>query len=331
MRGALLGPILALAMLALGVEASPASAERPGRVPRIGYLVLSPLTAVPSAERQAFLDGLGELGYVVGKNLVIEYRSANWNRDLLPALAAELVKLNVSVIVAVPGTHEAAAQATKTIPIVIPALGGTPVESGIVVSLARPGGNITGTAGGGSSVAGKKVQLLKEAVPAASRVAVFWNPETAGAAQEWAEMEQAARLVGLSLVSLEVWEPKDVPAALTLMERQRPDALVSTVSTLTTAYRPIILDFATKHRIPTMFGRGEDVEAGGLMAYSINTAERFREAARYVDRILKGARPADLPISQATRFDLIVNRKTARALGLSLSPSLLLRATRVIE
>jgi putative ABC transport system substrate-binding protein len=330
MRRSSLTALLALAVLALGVMPSPAAAQRRGRVPRIGYLVVSPLTPTPSAERQAFLDGLRELGYVDGKNIVIEYRAADWNRDLLPALAADLVKLKVDVIVAVPGAHEAAA-ATKTIPIVIPASGGAPVESGLVDSLARPGGNITGTAGASAGLAGKKLQLFKEALPAVSRVAVLWNPASLGAPTEWAQTEQAARTLGLSPVSFKVWDPKDVPDALALMERQRPDALVVAVSTLTTAYQPIIVDFATKHRIPTMFGRIEDVEAGGLMSYSANLPDQFREAARYVDRILRGSRPGDLPMSQPARFDFVVNLKTARALGLTLPESLLLRATRVID
>jgi len=326
-----LAAIVALLGLGLGVATDPATAQRRDRVPRIGYLVVSPLAPTPSTERQAFLDGLRELGYVDGRNIVIEYRAANWNRDLLPTLAPELVASKVDVIVAVPGANDAASAATKTIPIVIPGAGGAPVESGVIESLARPGGNITGTTGGSAGLAGKKLHLLQEALPRLSRVAVLWNPPSASAPIEWAEIRRAAGELGLSPVSLEVWDPADVSDALARLEQRRPDALYVTTSALTTAYRPILVDFARKHRIPTMFGRIEDVEAGGLMAYSADLPHQFREAARYVDRILKGAKPADLPMSQPSRFEFAVNLGTARALGLALPPAFLLRATRVIE
>jgi len=331
MRGWRLATAVALVATGLSVCAPPVAAQRPGQVPRIGYLVVSPLTPTPSPERQAFLDGLRDLGYVDGQSIVIEYRSANWNRDLLPTLAAELVRLKVDLIVAVPGANDAAAQATKTIPIVIPSAGGAPVESGIAESLARPGRNITGTLGGASGLAGKQLQLLKEAVPSVARVAVLWNPGSVGAPREWAEIEQAAPVVGVSHVSLEVWDPKDFRDALALMERQRPDAIMTLVSTLTTAYQPIIIDFAAKHRIPTVFWRSADVEAGGLMAYNTSIPGRFREAAKYVDRILKGANPASLPMEQPTKLELVINLKTAKALGLTIPQSVLLRADRLIE
>jgi len=324
-----LGRILALG---LGILAAPLTgeAQRPGHVPRVGYLILSPLADPPSAERQAFLDGLRDLGYGVGRNIIIEYRSAAWNRELLPDLAAELVELKVDVIVAVPGANDAAKEATKTIPIVIPAVD-DPVETGIVASLSRPGGNITGTAGSVSELASKRLELLKEAIPKASRVAVLWQPTNQGAPRQWNETQAAARMLRVTLQSLEVADPKDFPSAFSAMTRTRPHALIIFLSQLTTAYRPIIIEFATKNRLPTMFAVRADVEAGGLMAYNSNLSDLFRRAAGYVDKILKGAKPADLPVEQPTKFELVINRKTAKALGLTIPASVLLRVDHIIE
>ena len=319
-------------LFALAVLAAPlaAGAQHPAKVPRIGYLVLSPLVDPPSAERQAFLDGLRRLGYVEGQNVVIEYRSANWNRELLPDLAEELLGLKVDVIFAVPGAVDAARDATKAVPIVVPALS-DPVEGGLVASAARPGGNITGTGWSSAELAGKQLQLIKEALPSVARVAVLWNPANAGAPRSWRETQAAARILGLALQSVEVRDPKDFPAAFSAMSQRRPDALITFVSQLTTAYRPLIVEFATKHRVPTMFYLKADVEAGGLLAYSPSLTEAFRSAAGYVDRILRGARPGDLPIDQPTKFELSVNLKTAKALGITLPPSILLRADTVID
>jgi putative ABC transport system substrate-binding protein len=267
-------------VLALGLALAPlaAEAQQPGRVPLIGYLVLSPLADPPSAERAAFLDGLKELGYVADQNIIIEYRSANWNRELLPDLAAELVDRKVDVILAVPGTIDAAIQATKTIPIVVPA-GADPVASGFVASLARPGGNITGTTFAQPELAGKRLALLKEAFPKVSRLAVLWNPATEGVQLDWQETQVAARALNITLQPLEVRDPQDVPRALSAMTRKRPDALITFTSPLTSAYRPIIVEFAMKQRLPTMFGLRADVEAGGLMSYSPSVADSFRRAA----------------------------------------------------
>jgi putative ABC transport system substrate-binding protein len=321
--------ILAVVLAVLSAVVS-AEAQRPERVARIGYLVLSPLVDPPSVERQAFLDGLRELGYVEGRNVVIEYRSAKWNRELLPDLAEELVALKPDVIVAVPGTDAAAREATKTIPIVIPAVIDA-VERGLAVSLGRPGGNVTGPGISAPELAGKRVQLLKEALPRVSRVAVLWNPGNQGGARQWQEAEAAARALGITLQSVEVRDPKDFPAALSAMTGRRADALITFLSPLTSAFRPIIVEFATKNRLPTMFELRADVEAGGLMAYSPSITDRFRRAAGYVDRILKGAKPGELAIEQPTHFELIVNLKTAKALGITLSPSVLLRAEKVID
>jgi putative ABC transport system substrate-binding protein len=279
MRWIGLAVVLAFSLILapLGGEAQPA-----GKVWRIGYLILSPLADPPSAERQAFLEGLRDLGYVVGQNLIIEYRSAAWNRELLPDLAAELVDHKVDVILAVPGTIDVARQATRTIPIVIPG-GADPVAAGLVQSLARPGGNITGTTFALRETAGKRLALLKETFPKASRLAVLWNPISDGAQADWEETQAAARALGVALQPLEVRDPKDFPSAFTAMRRKRPDALITILSPLTSAYRPIIVDFATKQRLPTMFSQRVDVEAGGLMSYSPSAADLFRRAAAYVD------------------------------------------------
>jgi ABC-type uncharacterized transport system substrate-binding protein len=327
-----LAAALSILMLVFGLVAAPstAHAQRPSGVPRIGYLVLPPLVDPPSAERKAFLDGLRERGYVAGQNIVIEYRSAAWNRELLPDLAAELVELKVDVIVAIPGAVEAARDATKTIPIVVPALT-DPVESRLVASLSRPGGNITGPGSATSELSGKQLELLKEAIPKLSRVAVLWNPTNQGAPLQWKGTQSAARLLRVTLQSLEVKDPNDFPRALSAMTRSRPDALLTFISPLTTAYRPIIVEFATKQRLPTMFGHKADVEAGGLISYSANLLDIFRRGAHYVDKILKGAKAGDLPIEQPTRFELVINLKTAKALGLTIPQTLLLQADQIIE
>jgi len=306
-----------------------AFAQRPEKIPRIGYLVLSPLVDPPSAERQAFLDGLRALGYVEGRNVVIEYRSAKWNRELVPDLAEELIALKVDVIVAVPGTEFAARDATRTIPIVVTTLV-DPVEQGLAASLARPGGNLTGPGFSTAEVAGKRLQLLKEAFPRVARVAVLWNPDKGGMRQ-WQETQVAARALGITLQSVEVRDPKDFPPALSAITARRADALITFLSPLTTAYRPIIVEFATKNRLPTMFELRADVEAGGLLAYAPSLTDTFRRAAGYVDRILRGAKPGELAIEQPTRLELIVNLKTAKALGIILPPSVLLRAEKVID
>ena len=319
-------------ILALGLTVAPLSAEaqQASKVRQIGYLVLSPLADPPSAERAAFLDGLRGLGYVAGRNIVIEYRSAAWNRELLPDLAAELVALKVDVIVAVPGAAEAARDATKTIPIIVPALG-DPVEEGFVKSLARPGGNITGTGSTAEGLTGKRLELLKEAIPTLSRVGVLWNPANQGGPRQWQETQSAARKLRLTLQSLEVRDPNDVPRAFSTMTQKRPDALVIVTSALTTAYRPIIIEFANRQRIPTMFAVKADVEAGGLISYAPSLSDSFRRAARYVDKVLNGANPGDLPIEDPTKFELVINLKTAKALGLTIPQSLLGRADQLIE
>ena len=322
--------LLAAVVLVIVVAPSGAVAQRPDKVPRIGYLVLSPLADPPSTERAAFLDGLRELGYVVGQNIVIEYRSAAWNRELLSDLAAELVGRKVDVIVAAPGVLDAAREATKTIPIVA-ALLTDPVEGGLIASLARPGGNITGPGWSTAELSGKRLELLKEAIPRLSRVVLLWNPTNEGAHLQLQQAQSAARKLRITLQSLEVRDPNDVPKAFSAMAQKRPDALMIFPSPLTSAYRPIIIEFAIKQRIPTIFGLKADVEAGGLISYAPSITDTFRRAARYVDKVLKGANPGDLPIEGPTTFELVINLKTAKAVGLTIPKSLLLQADQVIE
>ncbi|MFZ1059624.1 MAG: ABC transporter substrate-binding protein [Candidatus Rokuibacteriota bacterium] len=320
--------VLSLSLLAAPVTAG---AQPPRKVPRIGYLVLAPLLEKPSPERAAFLEALSELGYVEGKTVSIEYRSAGWNAELLPDLAEELVRLNVDAIVTGGGgaTAEAARQATKTIPIVV-AASADPVGLGLVASLARPGGNITGTSLMAPELGSKRLELLKETVPKISRVAVLWHPRGAGRL-EWQQTEAAARRLGVTLQSYEVRNADDVARALEAMTKKRPDAVIMFFDPLTSGYRVIISDFALKNRLPTIFGSREFAAAGGLMSYGPNIPELFRRAAVYVDKILKGAKPRDLPIEQPTKFELIVNLKTAKALGLTIPPSVLIRADQVVQ
>ena len=329
MTGRRLAGFLALCLATL-LAPLPSRGQPPDRIPRIGYLVVSPLVDPPTAERQAFLDGLREQGYVVGRTITIEYRSAAWNRELLPDLAAELVERKVDAIVTAPGALDAARQATRTIPIVFTG-GADPVASGLVASLARPGGNITGMTFALPEMAGKRLAILKEAFAKASRIAVLWSPDNEGASLDWQATQEAARTLGIALQSLEVRDPKDFPAALSAMTRSRPHALITFPSALTSAYRPIIVEFAQKQRLPTMFGLRTDVEAGGLMSYSPNAADAFRRAAYYVDRILKGAKPGDLPIERPNKFELVINLKTANALRVEIPAPLMFRADQVVQ
>ena len=254
-----------------------AEAQRPDNVPRIGYLIVSPLADPPSAERQAFLDGLRDLGYVVGRNITIEYRSASWN----PRASSR------------SGRRAGRSQGDR--------------DRGLVASLARPGGNITGTAHSTIDLVGKRIELLKEALPKVSRVAVLWDPTSETGPLQWNAAQAAARKLGVTLQTLEAKDPKDFPGVFAAMRQNRPDALLIFASPLTTAYRPIIVEFATKTRLPTMFAVRDDVVAGGLLSYAHNLPERFRRAAYFVDKILKGAAPADLPVEQPTKFELVIN------------------------
>jgi putative tryptophan/tyrosine transport system substrate-binding protein len=318
--------------LFIDIALAPAAfAQTPVKVPRIGYLTQAPLSDTPSPERAAFLKGLRELGYIEGKTIVIEYRSAEANVEMLPEAAAELVEAKVDLIVVagtVPGL--AAKQATRTIPVVFTAAS-DPVANGLVASLAKPGGNVTGLSTVQPELAGKKLQLLKDTLPKLSRVAVLWTSAHPAHALELKEAERAAPVLGIKLQLLDVTRYSDLERAFSMMSRDPPDAVLTFFDYRTLAYRSFIAEFAAKNRIPSIFASQVFVEAGGLMSYGPNAAESFHGAASYVDKILKGTKPGDLPVQQPSQFELVVNLKTARTLGLTIPESILLRAHKVIE
>jgi ABC-type uncharacterized transport system substrate-binding protein len=320
-------------VLALGVTLAPLAgeAQQAAKIPRLGYLVLPPLSETPSPERAAFLAGLRELGWIDGKTIAIDYRSANWNVELLNDLAEELVRMKVDIIVPAGGGAplRAAKQATSTIPIVMTG-SADPVAEGLVASMARPGGNITGSSLMIAELGSKRLELLKEAVPRVARLAVLLNPVTSDK-QELQATRAAARRLGVTLKLLEVRNADDLTRVFAVLEKERPDALTMLFDALTTGYRGLVGDFAKKQKLPTVFGAKEFTEAGGLMSYSPDVAEGFRRGATYVDKILKGAKPGDLPVEQPTKFELVINLKTAKALGLTIPPSVLGRADEVIQ
>jgi putative ABC transport system substrate-binding protein len=304
-------------------------------VHRIGFLSFgpSPPRPVPPASNfAAFLQGLRDLGYVEGQNAVLESRWADLQADRLPALAADLVRLQVDVIVTTgDAAVRAARQATTTIPIVM-AVSGDPVGSGYVASLARPGGNVTGLSFLSPDLSAKLLELLKEAVPGMSRVAVLWNAANPVKALDFRETQRAARTLGLTLQSAEVRSTNDFDRAFAAITRNRPDAVITLVDEFMDqeAHVMRIADFGAKSRLPGIFGDRRHVVAGGLMSYGPSLSDMFRRAATYVDKILKGARPADLPVEEPARFELVINQRTAKALGLTIPPLLILRASEVI-
>jgi putative ABC transport system substrate-binding protein len=318
------------AALALSLLAAPlvAPGQQPrGKTARVGFLhfVSSPLLD------EAFQEGLRELGYVEGQNIVIEYRSAEGKDERLPGLAAELVRLKVDVIVAAsPPATEAAKRATSTVPIVF-ALSGDPVAAGLVASLARPGGNITGLATISGEVVGKQLELLKRVAPKVSRVAVLQNPSNPGHALTLPQAEGAARALGVQLQVLKARTPSEIEVAFAAMRSQRADGALVLRDAMFREQRAQIVALAAKSRLPAVYGLREEAEAGGLMAYGASVPQLFRRAATYVDKILKGAKPADLPVEQPTKFELVINLKTAKALGLTIPPSLLGQADQVIQ
>ena len=320
---------LLLIIVLLGGVAIAGTPQR-AKVPRIGYLVLPALDDPPSEERQAFLQGLRELGYVEGKTIIIEYRSAGWNRELLPDLAAELVGLKVDLIVAAGLTIQAAKDATKTIPIVMPATP-DPVGAGFVGSLARPGGNVTGLSLMAPDLGGKRLELLKEAVRKVSRLAVLWNSASPSSETEWKAMQPNAGALGIKLESRPARNADEFLKAFSDMSVTRPDGVITILDTLTSSYSKIIADWALQARLPTMFGYGAAAEAGGLMSYAPRFPDLYRRAAYYVDRILKGTTPADLPVEQPTKFEFIINLKTAKQIGVTIPPEVLYRADKVIK
>jgi len=325
-----IGLAIALTLVLLGAPAG-AGAQQTTAVARIGFLATGGTRAETT---EPFQRGLRELGYVEGRNVVTEYRSADGKADRLPALAAELVALKVDVLVAAGQSAALAArQATKTIPIVLPTAE-DPLTNGLVASLARPGGNITGLALLSPELIGKSLEQLKEVVPWAGRVAVLWHP---GATPERGERDMlkdaefVARDLGIQLRVVKALGPDDFLRAFTVTKRVQADALTVLSSPLFVAERRRIADLAKKNRLPTAFASRAYVEAGGLVSYGPNLAEMLRRSATYVDKILKGAKPGDLPVEQPTTFELVVNLKTAKALGLTIPASMLSRADRVIE
>jgi putative ABC transport system substrate-binding protein len=313
-----------LIVAVLFAVAVPAEAQQQ-KVPRIGYLFTGLL---PPKE---FLQALHELGYIEGKNIAVEFRSAEGKEERLSALAAELVRLNVSVIVA-PGTAaaQAAKQATKTIPIVYTG-GADPVAIGLVASLAHPGGNVTGTTSLSRELTGKRLELLKESFPNASVVAVLTrgvNPVTADLLKD---TEAAAKVFRLHLQILEVRGPNDFDKAFSAINKKRARALIELPSPLFHSHRKRIVEFAAKSRLPSIFHSRDFVDAGGLMCYGENYADLLRRVAYYVDRILKGTKPGDLPVQQPMKFEMIINLKTAKQIGLTIPPNVLVRADKVIR
>jgi putative ABC transport system substrate-binding protein len=324
--------IIAFALTAVLLALSfPAQAQQPKKVPRIGFLSGSPPSSI-TARTEAFRQGLRDLGYVEGKNIVIEWRSGEGKRDRFPALAADLVRLKVDVIVtAGPLVTRAAKQATSTIPIVM-AQDPDPVGNGFVASLARPGGNITGLSSLAPGLTGKQLELLKEIVPKLSRVAVFETSTRPGNAQTLREVELAAEAFGVKLQYLDVLSPKDIETAFQAAVTERADgALWFVTGSIGNPHRKKIADLAVSSRLPVIYNLPRHVEAGGLMFYGVNEVDLDRRAATYVDKILKGTKPADLPVEQATKFELVINLKAAKQIGLTIPPNVLARADRVIR
>jgi putative ABC transport system substrate-binding protein len=315
--------------LAVGILLAPLSAlaQQPAKVSRIGFLS----TGVAGPHVEGFRQGLHELKYVVGHNIAIEYRWAAGRDDRLPDLAAELVHLKVDIIVSTSSSAaRAAQQATKTIPIVM-AVSGDPVGTGLIASLARPGENITGLTILSPELSGKRLELLKEAFPKVVRVAVLWNPASPDKQLDFKETQAAGRALGVQLQSLEVRGAKDFDKVFQAATKERTQAVITLSDPLTGSQGRRIMDFAAKSRLPAIYGDSGFVEAGGLMAYGPNISDLYRRAAFFVDKILKGAKPADLPVQQPTRFELVINLDTAKKIGLTIPPNVLVRADKVIK
>ena len=320
---------LVLALVVASIAAPLAvDAQQPEKVYRIGMLERTS-TAINAANLNGFRQGLRELGYVEGKNFIIEYRSVDGRDERYPGLATELVRLKVDLILTrgTPATL-AAKNATGTIPVVMTGIG-DPVGQGIVASLARPGGNVTGMSPLVTELFPKRVELLRQLLPGAVRLAVLFNMSNPAVPAQWNEVERAARSLGFQPQLLDVRTSEDLGPAFDTAVRQRADALVVGLDTLTQANQQLIVDLASKHRLAAIYASMEF--AGGLIVYGVNFPDQYRRAARFADRILKGAKPADLSIEQATQFELVINTRAAKAIGLKIPPSLLLRADQVIQ
>ena len=333
-RQRVLGAIVAAVVLAgltlLALYATTPARPGPALLPRLGFL------SIASSRQSLFLDafrqGLREQGYVEDQNLLVEYRYADGLDELFHAQAAELVALPVNVILVVGGTPnvQAVKSLTTTIPVVFVAAG-DPVKSGLVASLARPGGNVTGLSTVATNLGGKRVELLKEAVPGITRVAAIWNAANPVKSVEFEDTEAAAHTLGLQVQSLEVRAPEDFPDAFQAATAGGAEALIVLNDPLTFVNRARIVELATESRLPSIYENRESVQAGGLMAYGPNLTEAFQRAGYYVGRILKGTSPADLPVEQPTRFEFVVSARAARALGVTLSREILLLATEIVE
>lgn len=317
-------------VLTVLISFSPAHAQQGGMIPRIGYL-----SARSAAQEKrlfpAFMKGLANLGYIEGKNIIIERRMTGGKRSLLHTMAEELVRLKVDVFVASGGGATLAAKrASKTIPIVF-TVNADPVGTGLVASLAQPRGNITGLSDSHSDLIAKRLELLKEAVSSASRVAVLWNPATSIHPAQWKQIQKTAPILGVTLQSLEVQSPEDLERALSTMKRERPDGLVVFGHPSIAKFRRRILKFSIRNRLPAIYTHEGWVDAGGLMSYGADFLQLWQRAATYVDKILKGTKPGGIPVEQPTKFHLAINLKTANKLGITIPPGLLLRADKVIK
>jgi putative ABC transport system substrate-binding protein len=323
--------LVIFAMLGQFLADTPAAAQAPQRIFRVGHLSAGGRTP-DGAPLRSLREALRELGYVEGQNIVYEARFAEGKFERLPELAADLVRLKVDVIVAQGGAStEAARRATSTIPIVMAPASGDAVAVGWIATLARPGGNVTGLSDESIQLSAKRMELLKEAVPQAASIAVIWNAGDQGMTLRYREIEKAARTLRVEVQPLGVRGPEDFAVAFTTMTRRKPDAMFLVADALTSINRKQFIDFAASSGIPAMYESSAIVREGGLMSYGYSFDDQFREAARYVDRILKGAKAADLPAAQPTRYYLAVNRKTAATLGLTIPPSLLLRTDELVE
>jgi putative ABC transport system substrate-binding protein len=318
------------ALVALLLVGAHAHGQPPTRLPRIG-LLFTPTASAHAPLREALHQGLHELGYVEGRTAVIEVRYAEGRVDRLPQLAAELVALKVDVIVtAGSAAINAAGQAAPSTPIVFCGAGDA-VAAGHVVSLARPGGNITGLSVLGTELSPKRLQLLKELQPSSARLAILFNPADAGMMRRVTEAQAAATALGMRVMPLEVRKPEDFDTAFATMTKARPDTLLTVVDAFTLANRRRIVEYAAAHRIAAVYETREFVDSGGLISYGPSLADNYRRAATYVDKILKGARPAELPVEQPTKFELVINRTTARTLGLTVPAGLQLRVDEFVD
>ena len=329
-RGFLRGGLALAGLGLLSACGTPSLPWRPAKPARLGYLILT-TAAANAALDAAFREGLRALGYVEGRNITLEARYADNVAERLPALAAELVRLPVDVIVTAATQPAIAAQrATTSIPIVM-ATGGDPVANGLVASLAHPGGNITGLSTIEGPLYGKRLDLLKETVPNLARLAVLWNPANPDSVRNFGAAEQAARELGLQLRPVPAREPGDFPTAFAALAREPSDALLVIQTPLSNSHFEQVASFALSRRLPSISGQTAFTDVGGLMIYGPNFGDLYRRAAGYVDRILKGAEAADLPVEQATKFDFVINLKTAQALGLTIPESVLQQATELIQ